>query len=168
MNGTVGYAIAPDVRTKLDPEVGELLISAPCLASGYLNRPTATAKAWITDKEGVRWYRTKDVGGFLAGKFLRLKGRCDDVLVLDNGENVGATEVGDRFDACRLIHHGGIFGHKKPALVALVTLNHKEIKRRAEQEGLRLGDDFNTCPVVKGLIQQEIKQQINSEGRVFE
>ena len=168
LNGTVGYVIAPDVRIRLDPETGEVLISAPCLASGYLNRPTATAKAWMTDDAGVRWYRTSDVGEIVNGKFLRLKGRCDDVLVLDNGENVGATEVGDRFDACRLVQHGVVFGHKKPALTALVTLNHKEIKRRAEQEGLRLGDDFNSCPVVKGLIQQEIKQHVNSEGRVFE
>ena len=168
MNGTVGYAIAPDVRARLDPETGEVLISAPCLASGYLNRPTATAKAWMTDDAGIRWYRTNDIGEFVAGKFLRIKGRCDDVLVLENGENVGATEVGDRFDACRLVQHGVVFGHKKPALIALVTLNHAEIKRRAEQEGLRLGDDFNKCPVVKGLIEQEIKQHVNSDGRVFE
>ena len=29
MNGTVGYAIAPDVRVKIDPESGEVLINAP-------------------------------------------------------------------------------------------------------------------------------------------
>jgi long-chain acyl-CoA synthetase len=168
MNGTVGSAMAPDVIARLDRETGEVLISAPCLASGYLNRPSATASAWITDDAGVRWYRTKDIGEFVGGKFLRLKGRCDDVLVLENGENVGATEIGDRFDACRLVHHGVAFGHKKPALTALITLNYAEIKRRAEQEGLRLGDDFNTCPVVRGLIEQEIKQHVNSEGRVFE
>jgi long-chain acyl-CoA synthetase len=168
MNGTVGYAIAPDVRAKLDPENGEVLISAPCLASGYLNRPTATAKAWMTDDAGVRWYRTSDVGEFVDGKFLRLKGRCDDVLVLENGENVGATEVGDRFDACRLVHHGVVFGHKKPALTALITLNHGEIKRRAGQDGLKLGEDFTKCPVVKGLVEQEIKQHVNTDGRVFE
>jgi long-chain acyl-CoA synthetase len=168
MNGTVGYVLAPDVRVKFDPEVNEILISAPCLASGYLNRPTATAKAWVTDNEGVVWYRTKDVGEFVAGKFLRLKGRCDDVLVLDNGENVGATEVSDRFDACRLVNHGIVFGHKKPALTALVTLNYGELKRRAQQESLKLGADFDTCPVVKGLVEQEIKQHVNSEGRVFE
>lgn len=168
MNGTVGYALSPDVRVKLDPEVGEVLIAAPCLASGYLNRPTATAKAWVTDNEGTVWYRTKDVGELVGGKFLRLKGRCDDVLVLDNGENVGATEVSDRFDACRLVNHGIVFGHKKPALTALVTLNYAEIKRRAEQDGLKLSADFDACPAVKGLIEQEIKQHVNSEGRVFE
>jgi long-chain acyl-CoA synthetase len=168
MNGTVGYAIAPDVCVRLDPETGEVLISAPCLASGYLNRPTATAKAWMTDDAGVRWYRTSDMGEFVEGKFLRLKGRCDDVLVLDNGENVGATEVGDRFDACPLIHHGVVFGHKKPALVALITLNDKELKSRAGEEGLKLDDDFNQSPAVKKLIQQEIKEHVNSDGRVFE
>ena len=33
---------------------------------------------------------------------------------------------------------------------------------------MRLGGDFNICPVVKGLIEQEIKQHVNSDGRVFE
>lgn len=168
MNGTVGYAMAPDVRVKLDSETSEILISAPCLASGYLNRPSATAKAWIIDQNGVRWYRTKDVGELVDGKFLRIKGRCDDVLVLDNGENVGATEVSDRFDGCRLVHHGIVFGHKKPALTALVTLNYAEVKRRAEQEKLQLGQNFDACPVVRRLIEGEIKQHVNSEGRVFE
>jgi long-chain acyl-CoA synthetase len=167
-NGTVGYAIAPDVLAKLDPETGEVLISAPCLASGYLNRPTATAKAWLTDDAGVRWYRTSDIGEFVNGKFLRIKGRCDDVIVMENGENVGATAVGDRFDACKVVQHGVVFGHKKPALTALISLNDKEIKRRADQEGLKVGADFTKCPVVKGLIEQEIKQHINVEGRVFE
>jgi long-chain acyl-CoA synthetase len=168
MNGTVGYAMAPDVRVKLDAQTSEILISAPCLASGYLNRPSATAKAWFTDSDGVRWYRTKDVGEFVGAKFLRIKGRCDDVLVLDNGENVGATEVSDRFDACRLVHHGIVFGHKKPALIALVTLNYAEIKRYAQKENVRVGDNFDACPIVRKLVEQEIKQHVNSEGRVFE
>ncbi len=167
-NGTVGYAISPDVRARLDPETQEVLISAPCLASGYLNRPTATAKAWLTDEQGVRWYRTSDIGEFVNGRFLRLKGRCDDVLVLENGENVGATEVGDRFDACKLIRHGVVFGHKRPALVALVTLSDAELKRRAGQESLPRGEDANKSVAVRKLVEQEIKQHVNSEGRVFE
>src|SRR5207253_9398116 len=61
-----------------------------------------------------------------------------------------------------------VFGHRKPARAALVTLNYAELKRRAEREGLKLGDDFDSCPVVKGLVEQEIKQHVNSEGRVFE
>lgn len=168
MNGTVGYAMSPDVRVKLDPETSEILICAPSLASGYLNRPTATAKAWFTDREGLRWYRTKDVGELVDGKFLRIKGRCDDVIVLDNGENVGATEVSDRFDACRLVHHGIVFGHKKPALTALVTLNYTEVKRRAEQEKVKVGQNYDACPAVRRLIEAEIKQHVNCEGRVFE
>ena len=104
-----------------------------------------------------RWYRTKDVGELVAGKFLRLKGRCDDVLVLDNGENVGATEVSDRFDACRLVNHGIVFGHKKPALTALVTLNYAEIKQ-ARAKSLRLGENFDTCPEVRKLVEMEIEQ----------
>jgi long-chain acyl-CoA synthetase len=167
-NGTVGHAIAPDVLARLDPETGEILISAPCLASGYLNRPTATAKAWMTDDAGVRWYRTSDIGEFVNGKFLRIKGRCDDVIVLENGENVGATSIADRFDVCRVVQHGVVFGHKRPALIALICLNEREVKRRAEQDGLKIGADVHKCPVVKGLIGQEIKQHVNVEGRVFE
>ena len=168
MNGTVGYAMGPDVRVRLDADTQEVLISAPCLATGYLNRPTASAKAWETDEEGVRWYHTNDVGELVNDKFLRLKGRCDDVLVLENGENVGAVEVGQRFDACTLINHAVVFGHRQPALTALVTLNHKEVKARGETANLTFGTNLDTCPLVKDLVAQEIKQLVNSEGRVFE
>jgi hypothetical protein len=47
-------------------------------------------------------------------------------------------------------------------------LNHKEVKNHAERANLTLDSDFDTCPVVKDLVAQEIKQLVNGEGRVFE
>lgn len=168
LNGTVGFAMGPDVRVRIHPETQEVLVSAPCLASGYLNRPKATAKAWETDEDGTVWYHTNDVGEIVNDKFLRLKGRCDDVLVLENGENVGAVEVAQRFDGCALVTHAVVFGHKKSALTALVTLNHKEVKVRGEKASLALGKNLEQCERVRALIAQEIKQVVNCEGRVFE
>jgi acyl-coenzyme A synthetase/AMP-(fatty) acid ligase len=40
---------------------GELIISGPNVMQGYWNLPEQTARAFIVDAEGARWYRTGDI-----------------------------------------------------------------------------------------------------------
>jgi L-proline---[L-prolyl-carrier protein] ligase len=40
---------------------GELIISGPNVMQGYWNLPEQTARAFIVDGEGTRWYRTGDI-----------------------------------------------------------------------------------------------------------
>lgn len=40
---------------------GELIISGPNVMQGYWNLPEQTARAFIVDAEGTRWYRTGDI-----------------------------------------------------------------------------------------------------------
>ncbi|KAK2783240.1 NRPS [Onygenales sp. PD_12] len=61
--------------------VGELCISGPHLAAGYLNQPEITAKAFVQiDLNGNRRlvYRTGDLVRFLPGKEIEYMGRKDD------------------------------------------------------------------------------------------
>ena len=59
---------------------GEVRISGPTLADGYLGDPGRTAEVFPTDASGTRWYRTGD-GGELADGVLRITGRLDNVIV---------------------------------------------------------------------------------------
>jgi crotonobetaine/carnitine-CoA ligase len=68
-------------------EVGEILIKAPGLMKGYLNRPDATAE---TIRGG--WLFTGDLGHFDDRGFLYFNGRKKDI-VRRSGENVAAAEV---------------------------------------------------------------------------
>ncbi|ANJ25674.1 AMP-binding protein [Agromyces aureus] len=96
---------------------GEVQLSGPTLAIGYLEDPERTAAAFTTDADGTRWYRTGDLGELVpdvaaaaaataddaeardtdarAPRFpdlLRITGRADDV-VISGGVKVALGEV---------------------------------------------------------------------------
>lgn len=77
-------------------EGGEILLSGPTLALGYLDDPERTADRFI-EIDGRRWYRTGDAGSVetdAAGRVrVRVTGRLDDVII-SGGEKVllGAVE----------------------------------------------------------------------------
>jgi O-succinylbenzoic acid--CoA ligase len=70
---------------------GEVQLSGPVLADGYLGDPERTAAVFVLDEEGSRWYRTGDAGRIEAG-MLRVTGRNDNVIV-SGGVNVSLDRV---------------------------------------------------------------------------
>lgn len=69
---------------------GEVQLSGPTLADGYLGEPDRTAAAFVRAPDGLRWYRTGDAGTF--DRILRVTGRIDNVLV-SGGINVSLDRV---------------------------------------------------------------------------
>lgn len=69
---------------------GEVQLSGPVLADGYLGEPDLTASAFVRDATGTRWYRTGDAGCF--DGVLRVTGRLDNVIV-SGGVNVSLDRV---------------------------------------------------------------------------
>jgi len=69
---------------------GEVHVSGPTLADGYLGEPERTSAAFVRDDAGVRWYRTGDAGRF-DGR-LTVTGRRDNVIV-SGGVNVSLDRV---------------------------------------------------------------------------
>lgn len=68
---------------------GEVQVSGPTLADGYLDDPDRTAATFLRE-DGVRWYRTGDAGSF--DGVLRVTGRFDNVIV-SGGINVSLDRV---------------------------------------------------------------------------
>jgi long-chain acyl-CoA synthetase len=68
--------------------IGEVLIRGPILMKGYYKSPDETSQAI---KDG--WFRTGDLGFIDADGYLSVTGRCKDVIVLANGENVYPEEL---------------------------------------------------------------------------
>ena len=88
----VGIHILDDVlRPVATGEAGEIHISGACLASGYLNRPDINAQKFL-DHDGVRIYRTGDIGRFLPGGDIEFFGRLDDQIKI-RGYRVELAEV---------------------------------------------------------------------------
>jgi O-succinylbenzoic acid--CoA ligase len=70
---------------------GEVLLSGPTLAEGYLGDPGRTASVFPIDAAGTRWYRTGD-GGEIVDGILQVSGRLDNVIV-SGGVNVSLDRV---------------------------------------------------------------------------
>ncbi|MGH1524625.1 AMP-binding protein [Leifsonia sp. L25] len=77
-----GVPIGPTVVREVD---GLLEISGPTLAEGYLGDPERT-DAVFHQEDGVRWYRTGDLGEVRDGR-VAVHGRSDNVII-SGGEKV--------------------------------------------------------------------------------
>lgn len=69
---------------------GEVQVTGPTLADGYLGDPDRTDAVFVRDADGSRWYRTGDAGTF--DGVLRVTGRLDNVIV-SGGINVSLDRV---------------------------------------------------------------------------
>ncbi|MBW9092298.1 AMP-binding protein [Microbacterium jejuense] len=70
---------------------GEVQISGPTLADGYLGDRESTDAVFLREPDGTRWYRTGDAGLFEDG-VLRVRGRIDNVIV-SGGINISLDRV---------------------------------------------------------------------------
>ncbi len=70
---------------------GEVQLSGPMLADGYLDDEVRTASVFPLDGDGTRWYRTGD-GGEIRDGVLNVTGRLDNVIV-SGGVNVSLDRV---------------------------------------------------------------------------
>jgi O-succinylbenzoic acid--CoA ligase len=70
---------------------GELLISGPTLAEGYLGDAAGTRDRFV-DVAGVRWYRTGDLGAVAADGTVSVTGRADNVII-SGGQKVSLDAV---------------------------------------------------------------------------
>jgi len=71
---------------------GEVRISGPMLADGYLGDAALTDQVFETRADGTRWYRTGDAGTIAPDGHLAITGRIDNVIV-SGGINVSLDRV---------------------------------------------------------------------------
>lgn len=82
--------------------VGELYLSGPQLARGYLGQPGTTAERFVADPDGAagdRAYRTGDAVRVLPGGLVEFVGRLDDQVKV-GGHRVETGEVAAALQAC--------------------------------------------------------------------
>ena len=88
--GTVGTPFS-GVKVALDDE-GEILVSGPNVFSGYHERPEENAASFVTI-DGVRWFRTGDIGKLDDAGYLRIVDRKKEIEVLDTGKKISPIFV---------------------------------------------------------------------------
>ncbi|MCQ2164950.1 MAG: AMP-binding protein [Bacteroidales bacterium] len=74
-----------------DPEniPGEVLVKGPGVFTGYYKNPAATAAVFTEDG----WFRTGDIGTVDSDRTVFLVGRCKNMLLGTNGQNIFPEEV---------------------------------------------------------------------------
>lgn len=87
-------------------ENGEIQVNSPSVMMGYYKDPEETSKMFTEDG----WLKTGDLGYFDDEGYLFFTGRCKNLIVLSNGENVAPEQLENLFEDESLIEDILVFG----------------------------------------------------------
>jgi o-succinylbenzoate---CoA ligase len=84
------------VSVRVEPD-GRILLGGDTIAAGYLESPESTDTFF--EEDGVRWYRTSDLGSIDDDGRLTVLGRADDVIIT-GGVKLSAARVQEELEKC--------------------------------------------------------------------
>jgi O-succinylbenzoic acid--CoA ligase len=115
---------------------GELRIAGPMLAEGYLGDEALTARTFVRDEHGIRWYRTGDLGLVEEG-VVRVHGRADNVIV-SGGLNISLDRVERIVRRVPGLHQAVVVGvdDERWGEASVIVAARGEVLRRSEGEQL--------------------------------
>ena len=120
-----------DVLVRL-AEDGRILLGGATVAAGYLEAPELTAATFI-EEDGVRWYRTNDLGELDADGRLTVLGRADDVIIT-GGVKVSAAHVQaelEKLDGVRAAFVAGVPSAEWGQAVAAYVARGRQLPGKA-------------------------------------
>lgn len=141
-----GAVARPYVSARIDSEnpediPGEILLKGDSVTIGYYKNETATKAAFTQDG----WFRTGDVGTMDSKENIYIKGRCKNMILTANGQNVYPEEIEELVNQLPYILESLVVG-RKHGLVALVVPNEEA----AKEAGVAIDD-------VKTMIEKDVK-----------
>ncbi|GAA5317311.1 MAG: AMP-binding protein [Candidatus Pelagadaptatus aseana] len=123
--GTLGK---PTCHTDIKiSDIGEILIRARAMMTGYLNEPEKTAETLIDG-----WIHTGDKGEIDADGFLRITGRIKEIFKTAKGKYVAPVPIEGHFVSNPYIEQVCLIGNGLPQTV--LTLQLSEIGKNAARE----------------------------------
>lgn len=147
-----GYPLeGVSVRVAMD---GRILLGGDTVAAGYIEAPDEETGTFF-EEDGVRWYRTSDLGSIDDDGRLTVLGRADDVIIT-GGVKVSAAHVQEQLeksDAVSTAFVAGVPSAEWGQAVAAYVALAKESSPGAPGPGQAAGD-----PAV--VLQQQWQQQL--------
>ncbi|MDP6946451.1 MAG: AMP-binding protein, partial [Myxococcota bacterium] len=128
--GTVGRVV-PGVECK-QAEDGEILLRGDAVFTGYLHLEKDNAQ--VFDEEG--YLRTGDIGEIDADGYLRITDRKKNLIKTAGGKYVVPARIQTFVKAEPIVGSVYIHGDLKPFVVALITVDEREIAQLAEELGV--------------------------------
>jgi len=115
---------------------GEIIIGGKNIAAGYYKLPEKTAEEFYTDEEGVRWFKTGDIGQIHEDGTLKIIDRKKDLVKLQFGEYVSLGKVEANIKGCPVVSNLCIYGDStKSYVVAIVCPIPDQLKALAQKFG---------------------------------
>lgn len=139
---------------------GEIHIGGPCVAQGYFKLPTETEEAFY-EKDGVRWFRSGDIGEIDGTGCLRIIDRKKDLVKLPHGEYISLGNIEATFKTHSLVENICIFANgTKKSIVAVVVPSVMALKKIASNAGKNEDvshEDLCNDIAISNLILNELK-----------
>lgn len=144
-------------------EKGEIVLGGPCIVKGYYKNSKATQAVIRTDKDGMRWLYTGDLGYLDEDGYLFITGRKKYLIVLPGGKNVNPELVELALSKAQYVeelvvvpsYQKGSAGTEQEAVKAIVRPAWERIQA---DTGLCRQDLVNQPDVLKNLIWQSINK----------
>ena len=149
---------------------GELHIGGPALAAGYLARPELSDKDFYRDAQGMRWFRTGDIGEVdLSDGVLRVVDRKKDLVKLPRGEYLSLAKVeGALVSQSSLIEHVMVLadsGMRAPAALAAPHVSALRVALRAQHQEEEPDEDaLLRSPVAQKAVLEEVRHAAQVAG----
>uniref|UniRef100_A0A2P2IBJ3 long-chain-fatty-acid--CoA ligase n=1 Tax=Hirondellea gigas TaxID=1518452 RepID=A0A2P2IBJ3_9CRUS len=158
-----GYRITDKPRPR-----GEVLVGGNAVAMGYLNLPEETRESFV-ERDGIRYFRTGDIGEFDDRGVMFLIDRKKDLVKLQNGEYIALGSVETVLKTHTLVDNICVFANSNEMyVVAVVVPTPDALKKMAlsigkpETESLDnlCKDDKVIKAVLKDLFDHGTKQDL--------
>ena len=129
--------IRPDIEVRIDSSSpatipGEIQVRGTHVTAGYYKNPEATKAAHTDDG----WFKTGDMGTMDANEYVIIRGRCKNMILTANGQNIYPEEIEEIINQQPLVLESLVVG-RKHGLIAIVVIN-QEIAKNMGIEGEEL------------------------------
>lgn len=125
--GTVGIPV-PGVEVRIDEPnesgQGEIQVRGPNIMSGYFKRPDLNAEVFTQDG----WFRTGDVGHFVAKRFLAITDRKKDIFKTSTGKYVAPQALQNHLLTSPFISQSIVSGFNRPFVIAILVPHFELLK----------------------------------------
>jgi long-chain acyl-CoA synthetase len=170
--GSVGKPI-PGVKIEIDkaatedPTHGEVIIYGHNIMQGYHHLDEANAEV-LVEKDGMRGFRSGDLGFIDEEGFLFITGRVKEQYKLLNGKYVVPTPLEEKIKLSPFISNVMVSGMNREYNVAVVIPDYEVLKGWAAERGL----DPNPASLakndqVRALIEEEV-EKLSAEFKGYE
>ncbi len=163
---TCGAVAHPYVDARIDSQdpaniPGEIQIKGDAVTTGYYKNEAATKASYTDDG----WFKTGDMGTMDKKENIVIRGRCKNMILTANGQNIYPEEIEELVNQLPLVQESLIVG-RKHGIVALIVPNADAVAEAGlseEQLKTTIGDNVLTLnsslPVYSKITACEIMKE---------